>query len=103
MQTPYMVMSLQANEGCRRDKILAAIFSYITLNGFIVLPGTFTSLENLSSLSENKKGKVIQAAVQNIPLLPMAGICCFVGTMGSYWLWRKWRKNYIWLVAHILL
>jgi hypothetical protein len=103
MQTPYMVMSLQANEAPRLDNLLAAVYSWITLAGFIVLPGTFTSLGNSESLGDIKGGKLVQDAVHNIPLLPLAGICCLVGTIGSCWLWWKWRKNYVWLVGRIFL
>ena len=103
MRTPYMVMSLQANEAPRRDNIRAAVFSWITLAGFIVLPGTFTSLKNSESLEESESGKAVQVAVQNIPLLPVAAIWCLVGIIGSSWLWRKWCKNYVWLVTKIFL
>jgi hypothetical protein len=103
METQYMVMSVQANEAPRLDNLLAAIYSWITLAGFIVLPGTFTSLEKSESLGNSKGGKVVQDAVHNIPLLPLAGVCCLVGTIGSCRLWWKWRKNYVWLVGRIFL
>ncbi|EXJ56212.1 uncharacterized protein A1O5_12668 [Cladophialophora psammophila CBS 110553] len=103
MQTPYMVMSLQAIEAPKRDNLLAAVFSWITLAGFIFLPGTFTSLKNSDTLGESKSGQAVQGAVQNIPLLPLAGVCYLVGVIGSYCLWRRWRRNYIWLVGRIFL
>jgi hypothetical protein len=103
MQTPYMVMCIQANEAPRLDNVLAAIYSWVTLAGLIVFPGTFTSLANSDSLGNIKGGLVVQDAIQNIPLLPLAGFCCLTGTIGSCLLWRKWRKNYVWLVRQIFL
>jgi hypothetical protein len=103
MQTPYMVMSLQANEAPPPNNLLAAGFSWITLAGFVVLPGTFTSLENSGSLSDSKGGQVVKDAIQNVSLLAIAGVFCFAGTVGSCWLWRKKRKNYVWLLARIFV
>jgi len=96
-------MSLQANEAPGSDNLLAAIYSWITLAGFIVLPGTFTSLENSGSLSDSKGGQVVQDAIQNVSLLAVAGLCCFAGTVGSCWLWCKRRENYVWLLARIFV
>lgn len=101
MQTPYMIMSLQANEIPTLDNIWAAFFSWVTLAGYIVLPGTFTSVSRSESLQNIATGRLVQSAVQNIPLLPFAGICFIIGTAGSYFLWRKWEANYIWLVAKL--
>jgi hypothetical protein len=72
MQTPSRVMSLQAREAPGRNSVLAASFSWMTLAGFIFFPRTFTSLENSESLRESKNGKVVQHAVQNIPLLDLS-------------------------------
>ena len=101
IQTPYMVMLLQAREAPMRDNVLAAGFSWMILAGFIFFPGTFTSLENSESLGESKNGKAVQHTVQNISLLPFAVVFCLVGIVGSFWLWWKWSKNYVWLVERI--
>ena len=103
VETPYMVMSVQAIEAPRLDNLLAAVFSWITLAGFIVLPGTFTSLETSDRLGNSISGKLVQEAAKNIPLLAFGIICCILGTIGSCFLWQKWRKNYIWLMMHIFL
>jgi hypothetical protein len=103
MQTPYMVMSVQANEASTWHNALAAIFSWLILAGYVVFPGTFTSLQNSDSLNNSGRGKFVQYTVKNVPLLPVAGVCCIVGTVGIYRLWRKWWKNYVWLIARICL
>jgi hypothetical protein len=98
-----MVLSVQAIEAPKLDDPLAAVFSWITLAGFIVLPGTFTSLETSDRLGHSTSGKWVQDAVKNIPLLAFGIVCRVLGTIGSCFLWQKWRKNYIWLMMHIFL
>ena len=101
--TRYSQMVLEANEIPARDNILAAASLWILLAGYIVLPGTFTSLQNSKSLSNSEAGKVVQRAVQNAPLLGVAGICCVTGVIGICWLWHTWRQNYFWLVNKLFL
>ena len=103
LQTPYMAMSVQANQARRRYDICAGCCSWLTLAGYVVLPNTFTSLGNSSSLDGTAGGKAIQDAVRNVQLLPLAGVLCCLGTAGSCWLWWKWRKNYVWLISRIFL
>jgi hypothetical protein len=103
LQTPYMVMSVQANLTAMKLDIYAVIFSWLILAGYVVLPNTFTSLQNADSLAATVGGKAIQDAVRNVPLLPFAGLLCCIGAAGSCWLWWLQRRNYVWLVSHIFL
>lgn len=103
MQTPYMVMSVQANEIPMLHNIWAAFFAWITLAGYLVLPGTFTSVSRSESLRNDATGRIVQTTIQNIPLVPFAVICFIVGITGSYLLWRKWKTNYIWLAAKLFV
>lgn len=102
-QTPYMVMSVQANQARRRYNIGAGISAWLILAGYIVLPNTFTSLKASKTLSGSKNGKLVQNAVQNIELLPLAGILCFIGVVWTCKLWYTWRKNYVWLITRIFV
>lgn len=101
--TPYMAMSIQANQVPVIFDICAGFSSWLTLAGFIVLPATFTSLKESDKLSHITAGKVIQHAVQNLELLPVAAILCSLGLASSCWLWRRWHKNYIWLISRIFV
>ena len=103
MQTPYMVMVLEANEVPARINLLASLYLWLTLAGFVVFPGTFSSLQNSSKLVNSEGGKFVQHTVENAPLLPLAFICCFIGIVGSCCLWWERRKNYIWAIAHVFL
>jgi hypothetical protein len=61
--TPYMEMCTQANKVPIADNILAALFSWLTLAGFVMLPGTFTSLKHSTTLSSRKGGEIVQKTV----------------------------------------
>ncbi|KAK3386849.1 hypothetical protein B0H63DRAFT_393119 [Podospora didyma] len=102
-RTQYLVMSIQANQIKTRYSVLASAFSWTTLAGFITLPNTFTSLQTSSYLSGNESGIVVQNTIRNLQLLPFAGILCFTGIIGTCFLWRKCRMNYIWLIKHLFL
>jgi hypothetical protein len=100
--TPYMVKATEATQAPAWDNIRAAFFSWLTLAGYIVFPGTFTSLQTSQALAGNSTGKFILEAVKT-SLLPIAILCCFFGTIGTSWLWIIWRNNAIWLVTHLFL
>jgi hypothetical protein len=103
VHTPYMVKSIQANEAPTWDNYRAALFSWLTLAGYVVFPGTFTSLKTSQTLASNNSRKVIQDAVKNVPLLPIVILCSIIGTTGTSWLWWIWRENAVWLVTHLFL
>jgi len=84
--TPYIEMCTQANKVPSIYNILAALFSWLTLAGFVVLLGTFTSLKHSTTLSSSKGGEIIQKTVQNVPLLLIAGVMCSIGIIGTCWL-----------------
>lgn len=87
--------------------ILAAFFSWILLAGYLVFPGTFTSLRTSTSFrqttAKTEVGKVAYHAVQNFPLLGIAAVCCAVGLCGAAWLWCRWWYNCVWLARKIFL
>jgi hypothetical protein len=61
--------------------ILAGAFAWLLLAGFVVIPGTFTSIVNSRTLQTGagKAGKAVVKTVQNLPLLGVAGACCLIG------------------------
>ncbi len=96
-------MVLESNNVPAGYNILAAASLWILLAGYIVLPGSFTSLQNSKSLSDSETGKVVQHAIQNVPLLVVAGICCLFGAVGICYLWYIWWRSYVWLVNKLFL
>lgn len=79
--------------------------TWILLAGFIIFPGTFTSIQSLDldDPSRSDAEKWILGRVKNVPLLVIAGLCCGIGAAGMIWLWHRWHKNFIWLVNRIFL
>ena len=84
--------------------MLASLFTWLLLAGFIVLPVTFASIRNSRALDDiGKARKVVFGAVQNIPFLWVAGTCFVCGVIGLSWLWWENRSNYIWLTDRIFM
>jgi predicted histidine transporter YuiF (NhaC family) len=84
--------------------MLASLFTWLLLAGFMVLPVTFASLRSSRALNGiGKAGKAVFGAVQNIPFLWLAGVCFVCGVIGLSWIWWENRKNYIWLTDRVFL
>jgi hypothetical protein len=98
----YAIMRLQSGDIPKLHNILASFFTWLLLSGFIVFPSTFTSFRDFN-IHEEGAGMVVWKAVQNIPLIWVAAICCSIGALGMCWLWWRWNGNYEWLVSHIFL
>ena len=78
----------------------ASAACWLLLAGFVVLPGTFSTLSTVNATNGTLEATVIHA-VQNIPLFVIAYILCGVGSGGMIYLWWRWRANYIWLLNKI--
>ena len=107
VQTRYMNLLLSLDEIPRLHNIFASFFTWILLAGYIVFPGTFTSLEESGKFKGHKDvnavERIVLNEVRNAPLLWVAGACCIIGVVGMIGLWIKWRKNPIWLINRIFL
>ncbi|CAE6453859.1 unnamed protein product [Rhizoctonia solani] len=103
--TRYMNMLLELDAVPRFHNMLASFFTWILLAGFVIFPGTFTSIQQLEldDPSRSDAERWILGRVKNVPLLVIAGLCCAIGTLGMIWLWHRWHKNFIWLVNRIFL
>ena len=104
VQTRYMGMLLHLDSIPRLHNILAALFTWILLAGFLVIPGTYTSFKNHT---DNSKSDAVEDAivhsVSHIGLVWVSGAFCIIGAVGCCWLWFLWRKNYVWLINRIFL
>jgi hypothetical protein len=101
-----MNMLLDMDNIPRLHNILASFFTWILLAGFVIFPGTFTSIQQLDSdpkVQSSQTAETILQSVKNVPLLVVAGICCGIGAGGMCWLWWTWRMNYVWLLNRIFL
>ncbi len=106
VQTRYMDMLLAMDTIPRLHNVLSSFFTWILLAGFIIFPGTYTTITKLNNdaqIQGNHTASTILASVKNIPLLVIAGVCTGIGAAGMVWLWWRWRQNYIWLLNKIFL
>jgi hypothetical protein len=106
VQTRYMGMLLDMDKVPRLHNILSSFFTWILLAGFIIFPGTFTTISGLgndAAVQTNQTASTVIASVKNIPLLAIAGACTGLGALGMVWLWWYWRHNYVWLLNKIFL
>jgi hypothetical protein len=101
-----MDMLLSLDKIPRLHNILASFFAWIMLAGFIVFPGTFTSLVNLRNTEAVQAtpgaGDVLNT-VQSLPLTVVAVVCCVIGYVGNLWLSIRWRTNYVWLLNRLYM
>lgn len=100
----YVDMLLQLDEIPWWHNVLASLFTWLLLAGYVILPGAFASIRNSRVLSEEAgaAGKAVVKAAQTWPVLTVALICCIGGASGMSWLWLRWKKNYIWLLRKII-
>ncbi|KDR70238.1 hypothetical protein GALMADRAFT_76439 [Galerina marginata CBS 339.88] len=104
--TQYVNMLLALDDIPALYNLLAGFFTWILLAGFILFPGTFTSLQNVSAGTPGLPAQVEQQlinAVTHLPLFIVAWVCTGIGVFGMIWLWWRWRKNYIWALNKIFL
>lgn len=81
--------------------------NWVLLAGYVIVPGTFTSLRQSKEVQEvlqkNAPGRVVLQTVQNPPLLAIAFLFLVVGGMVLGRLWVKFGRSYPWLINKIFL
>ncbi|OJJ65508.1 hypothetical protein ASPBRDRAFT_139881 [Aspergillus brasiliensis CBS 101740] len=107
IQSRYVDMLLETERIPILHNLIASSCTWLLLAGFLVFPGTFSTLQD-TALADGLKGRrrdngVISDAIQNPPLLGIAVASCALGTAGCGWLWWRWRSNLIWPTRQIFL
>ncbi|GIJ89517.1 hypothetical protein Asppvi_008459 [Aspergillus pseudoviridinutans] len=101
----YIQMLLQVQDMPWVYNVIASVAHWVLLAGYLVVPGTFTSLQRSDkieqALADNGAGKAILGTIQNPPLLVIACVLSAMGAALLAWLSWEWRENYIWLVSRI--
>jgi hypothetical protein len=90
-----------------RFNLCANAANWVLLAGYVIIPGTFTSLKRSSevqdALQKNGAGRVVLKTIQNPPLLVIAFLFLITGSAMLGWLWVKFKNNYPWLINKIFL
>lgn len=108
-QTPYVRMLREEAQMDFKYNIIVSAANWILLAGYLVIPGTFTSLQKSNlvgeTLREKSAGRVVLRTIQNPPLLAIACLFVVIGSAALAWLLRfpKIRRNYTWLINKILM
>lgn len=107
LETRYVRMILEADKAPWQYNLLASGAHWVLLAGYLVVPGTFTSLQKSdtlhNTLSDNEAGEIILKSIQNPPLLALASVFFVVGLGFLGWLYHDFRSNYIWLINRIFM
>lgn len=106
----YVQMLLKQDHIPRLHNILSAFFVWLLLAGFLVFPGTFTSIresiderENDEDIEDGEAVKGILRGVKNVPLLVIAAVCCGIAAIGMISLAFRHIRNYVWLINRLLV
>jgi hypothetical protein len=104
-RTRYMQMLLDLDAVPKWHNLAVAISAWIILAGFVIFPGTFTSIQSIDEEDQSFNGveKWVLSRVKNLPLLVVAGVCCGIGAIGMIGFWIRWRRNYVWVCNRVFL
>ncbi|KAK0373208.1 hypothetical protein CLIM01_09421 [Colletotrichum limetticola] len=83
--------------------LLAKVFSWLLLAGYIVFPSTFASLRRSRALeSMGVVGYIVSRGLNDF-LISLASILSGSASIGLAWLWFRLRANYIWVNQQIII
>ena len=108
-ETLYVWMLKEEAQMALRYNVTASAANWALLAGYLVIPGTFTSLQKSShveeALDKNGAGRTVMRAIQNPPLLAIA--CLFFAGATSAFVWllhhQRLRRNYLWLINRLFM
>ncbi|OQD91867.1 hypothetical protein PENSOL_c047G06586 [Penicillium solitum] len=92
-----------------RFSITVGAANWALLAGYLVIPGTFTSLQTSNqvekTLQTNSAGRAVLHMIQNPPLLAIACLLFVSGIAALMWLMHfpKLRGNYPWLINKVFV
>ncbi|KAJ5417420.1 uncharacterized protein N7487_000970 [Penicillium crustosum] len=107
LQTAYTKMIFEFYCTPWRYNVLASTTNWVLLAGYLVIPGTFTSLQMSKSLEHkldsNHTGKTILYTIQNPPILAIGCSFLILGSLGMSALGWDRRHNYVWLIDKMFI
>ncbi|CAG8016987.1 unnamed protein product [Penicillium salamii] len=109
IETTYVRMLREEAEMDISFNITVGVANWALLAGYLVIPGTFTSLQTSNqvekALQVNKAGHTVLHTIQNPPLLGIACLLLVSGIGALMWLMHfpKLRGNYLWLINKLFV
>lgn len=105
--TTYAIMLKEEAQMGWRYNVSVSIANWALLAGYLVIPGTFTSLKESNQVEEalknNAAGRAVLSTIQNPPLLVIACLFLVGGAAALIVLFRTLENNYSWLVNKIFM
>ncbi|CAG8158761.1 unnamed protein product [Penicillium nalgiovense] len=108
-ETTYARMLREEAEMDIRFSITVGAANWALLAGYLVISGTFTSLQTSNqverTLQANEAGRTVLHMIQNPPLLAIACLLFVSGIAALMWLMHfpKLRGNYPWLINKVFV
>ncbi|KAK4113936.1 hypothetical protein N656DRAFT_707292 [Canariomyces notabilis] len=111
-QSPYMNVLRSYDKIPRVHNILVSFFVWILLAGFVIVPGSFTSLKRrvqdggtLPPEVGRTGGEIEKFLLtrDNTIAMVIGFVCIGVGAFGSAWLALRWRRDYVGLFNYVWL
>lgn len=105
----YLRMLMEEDQMDATFNITASVANWALLAGYLVIPGTFASIQTSKEiehvLKSNKTGRVLFHAIQNPPLLVIACLFLASGIAAMLWLlhFPKLKGNYVWLTNKVFM
>ncbi|KAJ6070723.1 hypothetical protein N7467_012042 [Penicillium canescens] len=107
LETRYVRMIVESDEIPWKYNVLASAANWTLLAGYLVVPGTFTSLQKSDTLSDdlanNVAGDALLNTIQNPPLLAISCLFFVLGSVLIGWLFLEYKGNYIWLTNRLFI
>jgi hypothetical protein len=105
--TTYTIMLKEEAQMDWKYNVSVSIANWALLAGYLVIPGTFTSLKESNQVEEilekNTAGRAVLHTIQNPPLLVVACLFLAGGAAALTVLFRKIQSNYLWLINKIFM
>lgn len=105
--TNYTIMLKEEAQMNWKYNVFVSIANWALLAGYLVIPGTFTSLKESNQVEEvlkkNTAGRAVLSTIQNPPLLVIACLFLVGGAAALIVLFRTLESNYSWLVNKIFM
>lgn len=90
-----------------RYNLYSSAANWVLLAGYLIIPGTFTSLKESheveNALQTNSAGRAVLKKIQNPPLLVIACLFFVAGATTLGWLCVKFKYSYPWLINKIFM
>jgi hypothetical protein len=107
IETEYVHMLLELDTIDWVYNFLSSFANWTLLAGYLVIPGTFTTLQKSDTLKQglqdNHTEKAILNTIQNPPLVAIACTFLGVGAGTMVYLFFKWKHNYFWIFNRLFV